>query len=454
MKNAGRRDDAAAIFKAGIMKVDPGRMVTDHCSIDGNVLSVDGGTEKIEYDLNRIENLLVIGAGKAGAKMALGLEDVLGGRITKGCVAVKYGHVENLSRIRLIESGHPVPDENSVKAAQEIMDIAEQAGPDDLVINLISGGGSSIITAPLDAGGVSVSLEDLRAVTGELLACGARIDEINCIRKHLSMVKGGRLAQLTSPAKGISLILSDVVGDDLNVIASGPTVPDKTTFADAYDIFTRYRLWPRVPETVREILKAGTGGHLEDTPKPGDPVFERFRTVLVGTNISAVNAAADKAAGLGYNPMILGSRITGEAREIAKVFSGMAKDARQGRLPYDRPLCIIGGGETTVTLLGEGKGGRNQEMAVSFANEFMSDPEAAAGITFLSGGTDGNDGPTDAAGGFADAACLNKASGKGLDPGDFIQRSDAYHFLRETGSLLITGPTNTNVCDIQILIIE
>ncbi|MBN2508918.1 MAG: DUF4147 domain-containing protein [Spirochaetales bacterium] len=442
------------IFDAGLERVDPRRMVLSGLELENDILRVDTGDFRYEYDLSVYRRILVTGAGKAGAKMALGLEELLGPRIHSGKVAVKYGHTEELSRVELIEAGHPVPDENSRKAAGAVMDLCASAGEGDLVINLISGGGSAILADPYEDEHFRLSLDDVKAVTGLLLSCGASIHEINCVRKHLSLLKGGRLARIIAPAQSLSLILSDVVGDNLDVIASGLTVPDPTTYADTADIVMRYGLSGRLPPSVQKLVAAGVEGRVPETPKPGDPVFQRTNTVLLGTNAAAVKAASAKAGELGFSVLSLGSRITGEAREIAKVYAGVAKDAVAGHLPLSLPLCVIAGGETTVTLNGDGMGGRNQEMVLGFLNEFSAEQEMLERVTFLSAGTDGNDGPTEAAGGFGDAAALKAALKKGLSTAGFLQRNDSHSYLKAACALLITGPTNTNVCDLQIMIIR
>jgi glycerate 2-kinase len=447
-------EDAKAIFSAALKRVDPSLMIRELVALEGGRLTIRTETESYSFDLDSYDEVLVIGAGKASAKMALGLEAVLGDRISSGLVAVKEGHTEELARIELIEAGHPMPDRRSVEAGTRIAGICAAAGAKSLILNLISGGGSAILTAPYGDDAHTVTLEELQQVTGLLLACGAPIQEINVIRKHLSAVKGGRLAGLAAPATMVSLILSDVIGDPLDAIASGPTVPDPTTWADAAEIIRAYGLQEKLPASVAALLAEGTAGKISDTPDETSGIFESVSNILIGTNISALQAAAEEAGELGYGPVILTSQLTGEAREIAKLFSGIAKDLCLGRLAFPRPACIITGGETTVTLKGKGKGGRNQEMAVAFLREFLESPGALTGVVFLSGGTDGNDGPTDAAGGIAHSGVLGTAVRKKLSPGEYIEKSDSYHFLKECDGLLMTGPTNTNVCDVQILLVD
>ncbi|HOP63234.1 MAG TPA: glycerate kinase [Spirochaetota bacterium] len=443
-----------SVFRAGLLRVDPLLMMKRQLKLEDNELTIDTGTEIHYIDLGKIKRILVIGMGKASARMALGLEEVLGDRIHSGIIAVKYGHTETLKKIRLMEAGHPVPDRGSADAAKEIISFMEGAGEGDLVINLVSGGGSAVMSSPYSsAGAAGITLEDKQAVSKLLLSCGAEIHEINCIRKHLSNIKGGRLAEIIHPARCLSLILSDVVGDNLDAIASGATVPDPTTFADAMKIVERYSLAEKMPGAVMDILKAGAEGKIPDTPGPGDPVFSSTVNILIGTNHHSLLAAAEEGARLGCRTEILTSVLTGEAREIAHFFAAIGREVCVWRESCDLPLCIIAGGETTVTLKGEGKGGRCQEMALAFIDDIRKTPSLAERVYFLAAGTDGNDGPTDAAGAFGSLEIYRKGKEAGLDPEDFITASDSYHYFEKTGGLLKTGPTGTNVCDIMLLLV-
>ncbi|ETX01963.1 glycerate kinase type-2 family protein [Candidatus Entotheonella palauensis] len=435
------RTDARLIFDAGIAAVDPVAAVQNAVTRQGHLLSVAGEV----YDLHQYAHIYAIGAGKAGATMAKGLENVLQDRLTAGAVTVKYDHVAPVTAVTLYEAGHPIPDAAGVGGAEAMMHIAQQAGENDLVFCLLSGGGSALSPAP----STGITLEEKQQFTSLLLACGASIDEINTLRKHLSRLKGGQLARLVAPARLITLVLSDVVGDRLDVIASGPTVPDASTFADCHEIVARYGLMEQLPPSIRDHLQRGGAGQVPETPKAGEPVFARHQTVLIGSNRIALQAAAQQARHVGYTPLVLSSSVQGEAREIARVQAAMAHEIRQCGLPMPPPVCVLAGGETTVTLLGQGKGGRNQEFALAAA----MDIDGLEGVVILSGGTDGTDGPTDAAGAVADGETVSRAQALGLSPKDFIQRSDSYHFFTALDDLLFTGPTGTNVMDMYLLLV-
>jgi glycerate 2-kinase len=502
------RTAAEAIARAAIARVDPVRMITDALSLEGDRLiarvaapaqptapgaatpperttpaqprrsgsgsPTSGAAEsaRIEFDLGAFDRIVVVGAGKAGAPMAAGVEAVLGERIADGLVAVKHGHTATpegtpLRRVRLIEAGHPVPDAASERAAREIADLVGGADERTLVIAVISGGGSALVTLPADtapldperAAGASrtaLSLEDIQQTTQLLLGAGTPIGDINCVRKHLSGIAGGHFCRIAAPATVLALILSDVVGDRLDSIASGLTAPDPTTFADAWAICERDGIVEGLPAAVRDLLAAGVAGDVAETPKPGDPAFSRVHPVLVGTNALALDAARGHADELGYHTLVLTSRLVGEAREVAHLFSGIAAEIVARGVPLGRPACVLAGGETTVTLRGGGKGGRNQEMALAVLEDIAQDPAAYSGVTFLSAGTDGNDGPTDAAGAWASPELAERSSGAGVAPtrAAALATNDAYHHFDAIEGLLRTGPTNTNVCDVQVLLVE
>lgn len=441
-------NDAEAIFRAGLERVDPLAMMARTLRLEGSVLVVETEWDRAEFDLDRFRAVTVTGMGKATARMALGLERLLGDRISGGLVAVKAGHVEELERIRILEAAHPVPDARSAAAAGAILDLARGCDQHTLAISLISGGGSAIACAPA----AGLTLDDKQAATRLLLGCGATIHELNCVRKHLSRIKGGRLARAFAPATALNLLLSDVVGDDLDVIASGPTVADPSSFAEALEILRRHGLERRVPGPALEILQAGARGALEETPKPGDPSLAGTRNILLGTNRQALLSAERRARELGYHTLVLTARLTGEAREVAHVLLGIGEDIAVSGFPLPRPACVIAGGETTVTLRGAGKGGRNQELALACL-EAMGRAPASRGVVLLAASTDGNDGPTDAAGAFAAHAILDRARALGLDPHAYLAANDSHAFHQRAGSLLRTGPTNTNVSDLAVLLV-
>jgi glycerate 2-kinase len=444
-----------SIFSAGLRRVDPVRMVTDSLSVDGETLSVTAGSQTRSFDLSRFDRIVVVGAGKASASMALGVEQVLGNRIETGLVSVKYGHTASLASIELIEAGHPVPDEQGVTAASRIAALADAADERTFVIVLISGGGSALLTLPYQDDRHSLSLADIQQTTSLLLDSGAPIQEINTIRKHLSGISGGRFCARLAPATSISLILSDVVGDSVENIASGLTSPDPATFADAIAITRRYSISERLPASVNALLHAGAHGSVMDTPAPGDPSFERVHNMLIGTNLLALQACREQAQRSGYHTLVVSSQVTGEAREVAKVLAGVARDAVRSPVPGPKPLCVLFGGETTVTIRGSGSGGRNQELALAFLGEIAGAPPSAFyGVSFLSAATDGNDGPTDAAGAFASHEILERSSRNNRSIAETLNRNDSYSFFSQIDGLLKTGPTNTNVCDIQILLVE
>jgi hydroxypyruvate reductase len=383
----------------------------------------------------------VVGAGKAGASMAMAAERALGRRIAAGLVNVKYGATAKLRRIELNPCGHPLPDEAGVAGSTRIAQIAAQAGEGDLVLCLISGGGSALLPLPAEP----IALAEKQATTQLLLACGATIHEFNCVRKHLSRIKGGQLARLAAPAEVESLLLSDVIGDDLDVIGSGPTAPDGSTFADAFAILEKFALVQRVPGSVRERIERGIRGELPETPKAGDPLFRRVRNVLVGNNRLALDAGARRARELGFRTLVLSSEIQGETREIARMHAAIAREIVSTSRPVKAPACIVTGGETTVTLRGDGLGGRNQEFVLAAALEIAGLPN----VVVLSAGTDGSDGPTDAAGAIADGDTLRRNP----DARHYLDRNDSYHYFQSLRDLVITGPTNTNVMDVRIFLV-
>jgi len=426
---------------AVVAAVDPVAAVQRAVVRRGDTLDVDG----VSYDLQRYAHVYVVGAGKAGATMTQGLEGVLEERLTGGVVTVKYGHLAPVSRVTIHEAAHPVPDEAGVRGAEALRRLAQQAGADDVIFCLLSGGGSALLPAPSPG----ITLEEKQRVTGLFLECGASIDELNAMRKHISRLKGGQLARLVAPATLITLVLSDVVGDRLDVIASGPTVPDPTTYQDCLAIVQRYGLLAQLPASVRTHLQRGQAGELPETPKATDPAFTRSQTVIIGSNRIALQAAREAARARGYTTLILSSSVEGETRQIARMHAAIAREIRQSGEPVPPPACVIAGGETTVTIHGDGLGGRNQEFALAVALGIAG----LDGVVMLSGGTDGTDGPTPAAGAFADGHTVARAQALGLAPDTCLRRNDAYHFFHALDDLLITGPTGTNVMDMHILLV-
>lgn len=433
-----QRQHATEIFRAALAAVKPEACIARMVARRGNSLSLGS----ITIDLNQVERLFLLGAGKASAAMAAAMETLLGDRVTAGSISVKYGHGVPLNHCALFEAGHPVPDAAGCEAAQAILDLAHGARERDLVICLISGGGSALLPLPLPG----LTLTDKQATTRRLLASGATIHEINAIRKHLSAIKGGRLAQAAAPATVVSLLLSDVVGDDLDVIASGPTVPDSSTYSDCEAILKRYGLLDKIPAAVVTRIAEGVAGAFADTPKAGAPIFDRVTNIVVGSNRDALAAARSVAAELGYNPIVLTSRLEGEARNAARFLVQVLTEAHLSGQPAGPPLCLLSAGETTVTLKGGGKGGRNTELALAAAIHLSEDPSCA----LLSGGTDGTDGPTDAAGAIVDGGSVKRAMARGFDVEKALAKNDSYTVLAASGDLLITGPTRTNVMDLQI----
>lgn len=433
----------ARILSAALEAVEPGEAVARHLQRRGARLYAAGR----QFDLRRYRRVWIVGAGKAGAPMAQRAAAILGDALAGGLVIVKEGHAGAPAalppRLRLLEAGHPIPDARGVAAAQQIADLLAGMTADDLVICLISGGGSALLVSPAPG----LALADLQALTAALLACGASIDEINTLRKHLEQLKGGGLARLAHPATLITLILSDVVGDPLEVIASGPTVPDPTTFADAWEVLQRYRLVEALPAALIERLQRGLRGELPETPKPGDPLFAAVHNQIIANNHIAAEAALRQAQSEGFHTLLLTAHLQGEARQAGRFLAAILRQIAASGQPLPRPACLAVGGETTVTLIGDGLGGRNQELALGAVAD-LGGLERAALIALA---TDGGDGPTDAAGAVVTGETLARARRLGLDPRAFLARNDAYHFFDPLGDLIRTGPTQTNVCDLALL---
>ncbi|MFN8595113.1 MAG: glycerate kinase [Anaerolineae bacterium] len=433
---------AAQLQQAALRAVDPAEAIYKCVSRIGDRLLVD----QQAYPLNDYDHVYVVGCGKAAVPMADAVCEVLRDAFESGIIITKYQHVDRPLPERLIvrEAGHPVPDENSVAATRDLVTLIQRATPRDLIVCVISGGGSALLTLPAD----DLSLADLQTTTQLLLRAGATIHQINTVRKHLDAVKGGGLARLANGATLITLILSDVIGDDLSVIASGPTVPDPSTFADAWHVVKQFDLVLQLPAPVRLRLEAGKQGKIADTPKPGAPLFERVQTVIIGSNARAALAAEAAAKQLKFNTLLLSTSIQGEAREVAKVAAAIANEVQRYNRPVAKPACIIWGGETTVTLKGNGLGGRNQELALAAALGIDELPNTL--IAAL--GTDGTDGPTDAAGAIATGDTVGRGRSIGLDAATYLAANDAYHYFEALGDLIITGPTGTNVNDLVLIL--
>ncbi len=435
------RKHADLILRAALDAANPAKAVERSIELRGDVLFAG----RKRYPLALYKRILVIGAGKASAAMAAALEKRLAKRITSGLLNVKYGHTAPLKHVKLQECGHPVPDAAGVEGSQRIAALARAATEEDLVICLISGGGSALLPAPAEG----ITLGDKQETTRLLLACGATIHEINAVRKHLSALKGGQLARLAWPATVITLILSDVIGDNLDVIASGPTAPDASTFESAVQVLRKYEILSKVPTAVRHRLEDGVKGRIAETPKPGAQELSRTENLVVGSNRLAVDAAQKQARDLGYRTLILSTTIEGETRDVAGVHAAIAREIYDTGRPLRIPACVISGGETTVTLKGTGKGGRNQEFALAGALALNGQPNTL----LVSIGTDGNDGPTDAAGAYADGNTLHRAAKLQLNAAASLANNDSYHFFESLGDLIKTGPTNTNVMDVRLVLV-
>lgn len=433
--------DALAILSAGIDAADAGNAVRRHLSIRGGILLA--GTVKLP--LGDFDRIFVLAAGKAAVDMAHATEEILGKRLHEGLAVTKQGHRRRrLRNVEVIEAAHPIPDESSLGAANRVRELLANLNARDLLIVAISGGASALLTAPAHP----LTLADKQKTTDLLLRAGAGIAELNAVRKHLSMLKGGRVAALAYPATVLTLLLSDVIGDPWDVIGSGPTAPDSSTFSDAIAILSKYRLLSRVPRRVREHLDAGSRGLHPETPKPHDPLFRRVHHVVAGSNRLALEAAAAAAKRLGYRTLLLSSSMQGEAREVAQVHAQILHETVLSGNPVRRPACILSGGETTVTVRGTGMGGRNQEFALAAGIAIAGLPNALV----LSAGTDGSDGPTDAAGALADGTTVARAARIGLNAHKYLCENDSYPFFDALKDLIRTGPTGTNVMDIHLLL--
>jgi glycerate-2-kinase len=424
----------------GLNAVDARQAVGRAISRNGEELVIG----RRRYDLRRYERVVVLGAGKATASMAQAVEQRLGSWLNDGFVVVKHGHVVPTRRIVVAEAGHPVPDRSGQRAAAKLCDMAAELSRHDLLIVLLSGGASSLLPAPVPG----ITLTDKQRTTQELLRCGASIREVNTVRKHLSRLKGGRLAESTK-ATIVTLILSDVLGDDLSAIASGPTVPDPTTYQDAVAILKHYRIWRAVPQSVRRHLDRGCQGLASETPKPGSSLFRRVHHHIVGSNAAAVMAVVRAAREMGLRTLVHTPVLTREARDEGQRFGALAKNIVRVDKPLPRPCCVVAGGETTVTVTGKGIGGRAQEFASSAALEIAG----LAKVWVVAIGTDGTDGPTDAAGAVIDGNTVARAQRLSVDLKGALKRHNTYPALKRLDQLIVTGPTGTNVNDLYLLLI-
>ncbi len=423
-------------------KLNPVEMVKSSVKRNGSILSVGD----LKLNLDDFKHIYLVGFGKASHFMALAVEQLIGDKITRGFINVLKGvKFKSLTgKIEFMEAGHPIPDINGQKGAEEILKMVSEASEYDLVICLISGGGSAMTPLPADG----ISLEEKQQVTKLLLKSGASIDEINAVRKHISAFKGGLLAKYAYPARVLSLIISDVVGDRLDVISSGPTSPDTSTFQDAYRMLNRYGLWHQIPESVRRRIEAGLRGEIAETPKPGDRIFEKVHNLIIGSNRLACNLAVKKARELGLNSVILSSVVEGEARYVGTVYGSILVEESLEDNPIEKPVAIVAGGETTVTVKGSGVGGRNQELVLSASVKI----QGLKNVALASIGTDGVDGLTDAAGAIADGKTIQRASEENLDPRECLDNNDSHRFFKKLGDLIFTGPTGVNLMDITVMV--
>ncbi len=438
---------ALNIFNSALQAVEPEKIFKDKLQIIGQKLLIKDGINRYFYDLNRYRNIYVVGGGKASAAMAFSLEKLLGQRITGGVVVTKYGHSEMLfeNSVKIIEAAHPYPDNSGYMATLEVASILQNASEDDLVIALLSGGCSSLWALPPK----QLNLDDLIQTTRLLVASGATIHQINTIRKHLSAISGGRAASLAYPAEVLVLLISDVIGDNLNTVASGPFFPDDTTFADCLEIVRYFELEEKLPRSVLEYLENGFSGLYEETPKRDAALFSKVTHQPVASNTIALSEAQRFAKECGFKTIMLNESIQGDAQTAAKVFCAFIKDVYETM--SCGTLCVLAGGETTVSLGNStGKGGRNQEFALAVALEI----EGFDGITVLCCGTDGTDGPTDAAGAMVNGKTIGELKTRNLDYNNALANHDSYTLFKESGNLIITGPTYTNVMDLCIAVLN
>lgn len=436
------RELAINALNATLEAVDPKFIIHSQVKVKDNTLKIGN----LSLNLDEFKKIFVVGGGKASGCMAEALEEILGDRIKEGIINVPYACPPSKTRkIKLQHASHPIPDISGVKGASQMLNLVSQAEKNDLIICLLSGGGSSLMPLPCN----DVSLEDKRRVTDALLKSGATINEINTVRKHISSFKGGWLAKKAYPATVVNLILSDVVGDPLDSIASGPTVPDPTTFYDAIEILKIYGLWDKVPNSVKKVLSNGQKGSIPETPKPGDKVFTKVQNIVVGNSRTASLAAYSNFKKAGLNVLLLSSCLEGQARDVGTMLVSVAKEIVASGNPVPKPAGIVVGGETTVTVVGKGKGGRNQEIVLGAALKMG----IIGGAVVASISTDGVDGPTDAAGAMADGKTILRSKELGLNPRKLLEENDSYTFFSKLEDLIFTGPTGTNVNDVSVIVV-
>jgi hydroxypyruvate reductase len=431
LRDGAARERGLSLMEQTLDAISPSRLVRDFVAREGDILRV--GTERYPLGDRRV---LLLGAGKAAAAVAQELEAILGDALTAGVVVTRYGYVAPTKRVRVVEGGHPLPDSNGVAGAMALQALAKTARGGDLVLCTFSGGGSALLSLPPPG----IDLADLRALNETLLRSGAPIGDVNVVRRHVAPLLGGELARLLVPAQLVTLLLSDVVGDSVEAIASGPTVPDPTTFQDAKEVLSRLAVWEQVPRSIRDRIERGLRGWVQETPKPGDPVFARANAFIVGNNRTAVAAALEEGKKQGFSTQAVVEPIVGEARTAGERLARLARDSAAS----SARTLLVAGGETTVTVRGPGRGGRNQEVALAAALEL----EGTSNLMVAALATDGTDGPTDAAGGIVDGQTAVRARAAGFDPAEVLQQNNSHPLLLATGDLLSTGPTRTNVADL------
>ena len=435
------KNSANEIMKSALSAVDPYQLIQERVVRNGDNLTI---SDNVKVNLADYDRILLCGAGKGAAPITKAMEELLEDRLESGNIIVKYDHLEDLKKVEIFEAAHPVPDENGLKSTELLLKNLDNLTENDCVFVLLTGGGSALLESLPE----EISLDDLQKLSSVLLQCSATIHEINCIRKHISLIKGGQLARKIHPARCITLALSDVVGDDLSVIASGPTNPDPSTYDDALEILEKYDVTDKIPKVILNHLQKGAAGNIPETPKEDDKEFETVTNIVIGNNRLALDKAKEKAESLGFNTLVLTSMVEGEAKEVAKVVASIIKEVQATNTPLMKPACVLLGGEPTVKIQGTGKGGRNQELALAVALTRIEEPYVCASV-----GSDGTDGPTDAAGAIVDHQTLERAEVQGLNSLEYLKNNDAYNYFKPLEDLIITGPTGTNVMDVVVALI-